>query len=66
MAGNRFFFLLTLSHTNERTLRSATAKAVCSSLPKFYSKVLFCTVDYTVLRVEFEIGDEIGDRMVSC
>jgi hypothetical protein len=31
-------------------------KTVCSSLPTVYPQGLFCTVDYTVHRVEFEYG----------
>jgi hypothetical protein len=40
-----------------------THKTVSSRLSIWTPKILFCTVEYTIRRVKFEIGDVMGDRM---
>jgi hypothetical protein len=36
---------------------------ISSRLPIWLLKTLFCTVDYTVRRMKFEIENRIGDQM---
>jgi hypothetical protein len=44
-------------------MQDFVTKTVSSRLPIWSPKTLFCIIDCIVRRVEFEIGDEMRDRM---